>query len=407
MMFRKVVFWLHLITGIAAGIVILIMSLTGVLLTYEKQIIAWADREYLQVPSTPGTPRVPTESIVSTISKASGATPATVTFYSGYATASAAAGGTTYFVNSQSGALMGTSSTKVRAFFRRVTDWHRYVALAGDSRPFGKSITGASNLIFLFIVVSGAFIWWRGSVAWFKRGLKSKALYWNWHHVFGVWTAVPLFLVVLSATVISYPWASDLVYTLTGSEPPAQGGGGGGGRGGNQARNRAGEGQARRGGNGGEGRAANSAEQQSLRGVDDALLRAETTVPDWRTIALRLPTDGSAPLSVTIDRGRPQQPQYRTTLSVDRKSGEIASVETYADQNLGRRTRSWLRAVHTGEYYGVAGQTIAGIASFAGVMLVWTGFALSLHRLSGWVKRRKRVPGSINVDTPPQVHEEA
>jgi uncharacterized iron-regulated membrane protein len=402
-MFRKVIFWLHLITGIAAGIVILIMCLTGVLLTYEKQIFAWADRDYLAVPATPGAPRVPAGAIISTISKASGATPATVTFYAGSAAASAAAGGTTYYVNTQSGELLGTSSPKIRGFFRSVTDWHRYVALSGDSRPLGKSLTGAANLIFLFIVVSGAFIWWRGAAAWFKKGLRSKALYWNWHHVFGVWAAVPLFLVVLSATVISYPWASNLVYTLTGTEAPAPGGG----RGGNQARVRGGEGQPRQGANGGEGRGATTDAAPDLQGVAEALARVETAVPGWRTIALRLPTDGRAPLSFNVDQGRTGQPQYRTTLTVDRKSGEIASTEKFADQNLGRRTRSWLRYIHTGEYYGIPGQTIAGIASFAGVMLTWTGFALSLHRFSAWITRRKRAPGTLGVETQPQVHEKA
>jgi uncharacterized iron-regulated membrane protein len=379
-MLRKVLFWLHLAAGIAAGIIILIMSVTGVLLTYEKQIIAWADRDYLSVASTPGRPRVPAETILATITKASGAAPTSVTFYSGYAAASAAAGGTTYYVNSQSGELMGTSSAKVRSFFRSVTDWHRYIALSGGSRATGKSITGASNLLFLFIVISGLFIWWRGSVAWFKRGLRSKALYWNWHHVFGVWSLVPLFLIVLSGTVISYPWASDLVYTLTGSEPPRQGGNRGGG------------------GNRGEGRTSDPGATVEMKGVDAALVRAESVVSDWKTVTLRLPADRRAPLSFTIDRGRPQQPQYRTTLSVDRKSGEIASVEKFEDQNLGRRTRSWFRAVHTGEYYGVAGQTIAGIASFGGVMLVWSGFALSLHRFAAWIKRRGRMPVTVEVE---------
>ncbi|MCL4851103.1 MAG: PepSY domain-containing protein, partial [Bryobacteraceae bacterium] len=46
MRFRKVLFWLHLASGCVAGIVILIMSVTGTLLMYEKQMIAWADREY-------------------------------------------------------------------------------------------------------------------------------------------------------------------------------------------------------------------------------------------------------------------------------------------------------------------------------------------------------------------------
>ena len=72
---------------------------------------------------------------------------------------------------------MGQSSQKVRAFFRSVTDWHRYVAMSGDSRPTGKSITGASNLIFLFVVVSGAVIWWRAAIGWFKGGLRGKAMY--------------------------------------------------------------------------------------------------------------------------------------------------------------------------------------------------------------------------------------
>jgi len=368
-MFRKLVFWLHLIAGIAAGIVVLIMSVTGVLLTYEKQIIAWSDRGYLSETSTLGAPRIPAETIVSTIQKVSGAAPTMVTFYSGSAAASAAAGGVTYYVNAHTGDLLGSSSPKVRAFFRSVTDWHRYVAMSDDNRALGKSITGASNLIFLFIVVSGAFIWWRGAVAWFKRDLNSKALYWNWHNVFGVWAVVPLFLVVLSGTVISYPWASNLVYTLTGSEQPAQGGG----RGGNRAGNR-----------------ETGATALDLRGVDDALGRVEHSVPNWRTIALRLPADGRAPLSFTVDRRSAGRPQYRTTVSIDRKSGEITSVEKFEDQNLGRRTRSWLRYVHTGEFYGIAGQTIAGVASFAGVMLVWTGFALSLHRLAAWIKRRKR-----------------
>ena len=46
---RKTIFWLHLITGVVAGVVILIMSVTGVLLMYQKQITAWADGATVQV----------------------------------------------------------------------------------------------------------------------------------------------------------------------------------------------------------------------------------------------------------------------------------------------------------------------------------------------------------------------
>ncbi len=55
------------------------------------------------------------------------------------------------------------------------------------------------------------------------------------------------------------------------------------------------------------------------------------------------------------------------------------------DQGL--RARIWLRFVHTGEYYGLAGQTIAGIASAAGVILMWTGVALAYRRFRAWLKK--------------------
>ena len=35
---RTVFFWLHLTAGLLAGVVVLIMSATGVLLTFEKQL---------------------------------------------------------------------------------------------------------------------------------------------------------------------------------------------------------------------------------------------------------------------------------------------------------------------------------------------------------------------------------
>ena len=41
--FRATIFWLHLAFGCVAGLVILTMSVTGVLLAFERQINAMAD----------------------------------------------------------------------------------------------------------------------------------------------------------------------------------------------------------------------------------------------------------------------------------------------------------------------------------------------------------------------------
>ena len=50
-MFRKVLFWLHLSAGVLAGLIILMMSVTGVLMTYERQLQSWEDGPYYYQPA--------------------------------------------------------------------------------------------------------------------------------------------------------------------------------------------------------------------------------------------------------------------------------------------------------------------------------------------------------------------
>jgi len=84
------------------------------------------------------------------------------------------------------------------------------------------------------------------------------------------------------------------------------------------------------------------------------------------------------------------QPQLRSTVTVDKSTGAIVRLEQYKDMDPGIRARLWMHFVHTGEYYGFLGQTIAGIASAAGVILVWTGLALTFRRYFAWTRHRRQ-----------------
>src|SRR5688500_8193065 len=50
--FRKVIFWLHLFSGVLGGIVIFIMCVTGALLSFEKDIAEFAERDMRYVAPT-------------------------------------------------------------------------------------------------------------------------------------------------------------------------------------------------------------------------------------------------------------------------------------------------------------------------------------------------------------------
>ncbi|HEX7955800.1 MAG TPA: PepSY-associated TM helix domain-containing protein, partial [Pyrinomonadaceae bacterium] len=105
-------------------------------------------------------------------------------------------------------------------------------------------------------------------------------------------------------------------------------------------------------------------------------------------ITLQLPQKPEAPVAFAIDRGNGGQPQLRSQLTLDRATGEVVRWEPYANNTAGRRLRTWLRFAHTGEVYGLAGQTVAALASLGGAFLVYTGLALALRRLRAWLAGR-------------------
>lgn len=383
---RPVLFWTHLIAGVLTGGVVLVMSATGVLLTYQKQITTWADlRELDGAPPAASSVPLSPDSLMSRAHVASGAVPTGIVWRSGRTrpVEIMLPQNRRLFLNAYTGQVLGTGSAGVRGFFREVTSWHRWLAMSGERRNTGRSITGLSNLAFLVLVLTGIVLWWPRqitrvafrNVLQFRRGLRSKAREFNWHHVLGFWTWIPLFVVVTSGVVISYRWAGDLVYRAAGEVPP---------------RRAAAEASRAESSRAESSRVeASRAETPAPIPFRDALRIAETRAPDWRTISLSLPRQRTAGYAFTIDRGTGGEPQKRAQLVIGRAGAET-QWQTFSDQPTARRWRSILRFAHTGEVLGLVGQTAAGLVSLAACLLVYTGLALSLRRLLMWFRRRRR-----------------
>src|SRR5688572_26779912 len=158
---RKAIFWIHLSVGVVAGLVILIMSVTGVLLMYQRQITNWADGISVQPPAASAS-RLPVETLLQKVTETESGTLTAMTVSSDPATAASFSYGRemTVFVDPYTGSILGYGSKRVRAFFQFKIDWHRWLGMSGEKRPLGKAITGACNLGFLFLVLSGIYLWW-------------------------------------------------------------------------------------------------------------------------------------------------------------------------------------------------------------------------------------------------------
>src|SRR6185437_5159486 len=385
MSFRKFLFWIHLVIGCAGGAVILVMSITGVLLRYQRQVTNWFDNDLRAAPPRERAARLPMETMLAGIYSQNGPKPSAIVLRSDPAAPVEVSygGDRVLFVNSYTGSVLGEGSRSARSFFRTVEDWHRWLGAGNEHRAAARVVTGACNFGFLFLVITGPILWiprkWSRqsikAVAVFRGGLSGRARDFNWHNVIGIWCAAPLLLIVLSGVVMSYPWANNLVYRLTGNEPPARG-----------ARQRP-EAESRRA----QRHRDDVAAGPSFAGFNALWARAEQQVPGWQSLTLRLPASRGV-MTFTIHKSSGGRPDQRSQLALNSRTAELIRWEPFSSYNAGRRLRSWFRFLHTGEAGGIAGQTVAGIASAGAAVLVWTGIWLAFRRLLAY---RRRITGQL------------
>lgn len=366
---------MHLAAGLLGGVVIFIMCVTGALLAFERQTIELFERDARWVQPRPDAARLGAAEVLAKVAEARPQVkPASIAIRSEPGAAWEVSLGRegAVFANPYTGEITGESHKGVRGAMSTLRDWHRWIALSSDQRPIGKAITGASNLLFLFLAISGIYIWfprnlvWKAvkPVIWFRTGQRARARNFNWHNTIGFWTSLLLIIFTLTATVISYQWAANLLYTLTGNEVPPQQQGGG--------------------------------QQQQLReasfvipeNLNAAWARAEQQAPVWKSVSLRLPMANNVAV-FTIDEGIYWNVFARSTLTLDASTSGVTKWDPYGQRNAAVRLRSWFRFTHTGETGGVIGQILGFIACVGGAVLVWTGFSLAFRRFGNFLTRRK------------------
>ena len=364
--FRKILFWLHLICGIGGGIVIFIMCVTGALLSFQPNILEFVESEMRTVvPPHGNSAHLPVGEIISRVREAKpDAKPSNLVLQNDKTSAATVSLGRAgqIFVDPYTGAITGEGAPRARAAFRAAEDLHRWLAFSGDARTVGKAISGACNLMFLFLALSGIYIWFPRRISWrhfraaaaFRWKAKGRARDFNWHTVIGFWSSAVLILLTITAAMISYQWFGNLAYVLTGNEVPQQ-----------------------------SAQSPQSDEAYIIpENIDEIFVKAENYTA-WKTITLRLPVSNDA-VNFTIDEGIYWNVFGRSSLTIDAKTGEVTKWEPYGGQNSARQIRSWSRFTHTGESFGIVGQFVGFLACIGGAVLVWTGFSLAWRRFANW-----------------------
>lgn len=380
---REMLFWGHLTLGLCAAALIFVMAATGVLLTYERQIVAWARDAAVEVPS--GARPLSADALAAAAIAAGGRPGDALILPRDPADAVLLRRGRdTLALNPFTGAPMPEAGAWVDAAFHRITVIHRWLAFAGGRSATGAALNDAANLAFLVLMLSGIVLWWPKSWAWrrvrlqllFRRGLPNRqARHYNWHHVLGAWALIPLLVIAGTAAVMSYPLVNTLLYAAYGEIPPV--------RGGPPSARDASAPEA------GAGAGAGAPATLVARAA-----RATAGVEDWTRLAIALPAGLARPVRIEVDRGNGVQPGRVSAFMVAADGGSAQALDRDAGTTPAGRARRFVRFGHTGEYFGVWGQTLAGLASFAAAVLTWTGVSLALRRLLRMRRRAAAARGA-------------
>ncbi|NEU07105.1 PepSY domain-containing protein [Flavihumibacter sp. R14] len=389
---------IHLYLSLAAGIVILIVCLTGAILVFEKELqeMTSPDRYYAE----PTGQRLSADIL---LEKVKAQYPdAKVTTYKAYTDpnrtveinitekdksskdesdkASKGAkevkgegkGGEGVrkiaFVNPYSGSLVELYSYR-ETFFYKVFALHRW--LLGKNDGPGKYIVGISTLIFLFILITGVILWWPKTRKILTQRLKIKwdgswkRLNHDFHIVLGFYTAIFLFIFAFTGLAWSFQWFNKGIYTVTRSEmaPPA------------------------------EPPVSAYSETAKPLNVGAVLSKASSDIKSVLYYNISLPKDSTGVFAVTVlPETAPEMAS--NTYYLDQYSGQVIGALMFSDKNLGQRVRSTFKPVHTGSIFGVYSKVIAFITCLLGATFPVTGTIMWIARLN---KKRRKEKSSIRA----------
>lgn len=218
--FSKVNAWLHLWLGLASGIVVFIMGITGCILVFEHEIKDMTS-PWLKVEAQSADKVLPPSKIYAAVKKALPEKDIHGLWYNGLDKTIKVdvESDSLIYVNPYNGKITGMVDHE--DFFHEIDEGHRYVWLG---KEVGTAVTSWATLIFFFLLISGIILWfpkkWNkttvNSSFKIKWNAKFKRLNYDLHNVLGFYSLLLAFLIALTGLIMSFHWVRESTYWITG-----------------------------------------------------------------------------------------------------------------------------------------------------------------------------------------------
>lgn len=229
MILKKINAWLHLWLGLASGIVVFIVSITGCVLVFEQELKPLT-QPWLNAERPAEAAYLPPSTIYHKVKaqfpdkKVSG-----IWYYGHERTAKVSMDSDSLvYVNPYTAEITGIVDHE--DFFHLMLEGHTGLWIEGEA---GHQIVAWATLIFFVLLITGMVLWWPKK--WNKTGreqsftikwkAKFKRLNYDLHNVLGFYSLIVALIITLTGLIMGFAWFNKGVYWLAsggGSPAPYQ-----------------------------------------------------------------------------------------------------------------------------------------------------------------------------------------
>lgn len=354
--------------GIASGIIIFLICLSGTILTFETEIEGFFDKDLIVNPEGE---KQKLETLVTNLSANGEVISVKIgehieqSYEFRVKTSADDRRGTVFYVNPYTGETLKPEPTALNDFFFSMFKLHRWLLV--DS-SIGRPIIGVATLIFLLLTVSGMVLWFPKRLKWnnIKRGLKIKfSAKWkrinhDLHNTLGFYTSFFLLVMALTGLNWSFEWYRDGASAVIGAKIFDR---------------------------------SSQPQYHSDADINDWIAMGEIVAISGEELrysgetTVRIPADPTGVYTVSKQNNDSFTPVFKDHLIIDR-DGEVLAKNLFSDKPFNEKIASLIKPIHTGEIFGTFSKILYFIVCLFATSLPVTGTIIWINKLK---KKRQKV----------------
>jgi uncharacterized iron-regulated membrane protein len=358
----------HSVIGVTISLILTLIAITGATMSFEDEIGAGLNVGVMRVEPRPAPKLTPDVLIARLQATHDFGKVSAVTMTSDPSAAvrirfARDEGGSrpaSVYVDPYDGHLLG--APRGEDFFVTVRKLHRWLLIPGDSKGYGRQVTGVAAIGLIVMLISGIVLRWprhaRSIRIWLKPNfaLRGRGLHWSVHSVIGTWVMAIYLVMALTSLWYSFDWYRDGVTWLFSDRTASP--------------------------------TMQLRSPQTARAADAAPLTLDrawsiflqTQGSRFATAQLTLPSGAGAVIRIRSWTRAAWHDGARDEFRIDAVTGRVISSEIYADKPIGEQILSNLLDIHRGSILGWPGKLLFMLAAALMPLIVVTGFILYLSR---------------------------